>query len=128
MGGRLDNKSMNKFQKQIKKFCQERKWAQFHNPKDLLLGIVEEIGELRNVVKWEQDPKIIKKSLLENKAEVKDAVGDIYWFLVLLANSGSVDIDEAIEMTIKDNAKRFPVKKTKGKHTNTYLGGHDGKY
>lgn len=119
---------MNKFQKQIKKFCEERNWSQFHNPKDLLLGIVEEIGEVRNVVKWEQDPKIIKEILLNNKKEIKDAVGDIYWFLSLLANSCNVDIDEAIEMTIKDNEKRFPVKKTRGKHTNLYLGGHDGKY
>jgi len=40
---------MNPYQKQIKKFCEERNWGQFHNPKDLLLGIVEEIGELRNI-------------------------------------------------------------------------------
>jgi NTP pyrophosphatase (non-canonical NTP hydrolase) len=119
---------MNKFQKKIKKFSEERNWSQFHNPKDLLLGIVEEIGEVRNIVKWEQDTKVIKKILLENKKEIKDAVGDIYWFLSLLANSSSVDIDEAIEMTIKDNEKRFPIKKTKGKHTNIYLGGHDGEY
>jgi len=119
---------MNKFQKQIKKFCEERNWDQFHDPKDILLGIVEEIGEIRNIVKWEQNPKIIKKTLLTNKKEIEDAVGDIYWFLSLLANSCDVDIDEAIKMTIKDNKKRFPVKKTKGKHTNIYLGGHDGKY
>ncbi len=119
---------MNKFQKQIQKFSDDRNWNQFYNPKDILLGIVEEIGELRNLIKWEQNPEILKKVLKENKEEVKDAVGDIYWFLSLLANSCGVDIDEAIEMTIKDNEKRFPVKKTKGKHTNTYLGGHDGKY
>ena len=44
---------MNIFQKKIKQFAEERNWGQFHNPKDLLLGIVEEIGELRNIVKWE---------------------------------------------------------------------------
>ena len=119
---------MNLHQEKIKKFCEERNWSKFHNPKDLLLGIVEEVGELRNVIKWEQDPEIIQKVLLENKAEIKDAVGDIYWFLALLANSCDVDIEEAIDMTIKDNEKRFPVEKTKDKHTNIHLGGHDGKY
>jgi len=119
---------MNKYQKQIKKFTDDRKWSQFYNPKDILLGIVEEVGELRNLVKWEQNPEILKKVLNKNKAEVKDAIGDIYWFLSVLGNSCGVDVDEAIEMTIKDNKKRFPVKKTKGKHTNLYLGGHDGKY
>jgi len=48
--------------------------------------------------------------------------------LSLLANSCDVDIDKAIEMTIEDNKKRFPIEKTKNKHTNIYLGGHDGKY
>ena len=119
---------MNYYQEQVKKFCEERNWAQFHNPKDLLLGIVEEVGEVRNIIKWEQDLEVIKKVLLENKVEVEDAVGDIFWFLSLLANSCDIDIDKAIDMTIKDNEKRFPIEKTKGKHTNTYLGGHDGKY
>lgn len=119
---------MNKYQKIIKKFTQDREWSKFHNPKDLLLGIVEEVGELRNIIKWEQDLEKLKKVMVENKKEVEDEVGDIFWFLALLANGCGVDIDEAIEKTIKDNEKRFPVKEIKGKHTNRYLEGKDKKY
>jgi len=119
---------MNQYQKQIKEFCEERNWSQFIDPKDILLGIVEEVGEFRNLVKWEKDPEAIKKILIEKKAEAKDTVGDIYWFLSLLANVCGVDIDEAIKMTIEDNKKRFPVEKTKNHHTNINLGGYDGKY
>ena len=119
---------MNSYQKQIKQFCEERNWAQFHNPKDLLLGLVEEIGEFRNIIKWVTDPKDIKKLISENKKDVKDAIGDMYWFLASLANVCDVDIDEAIIMTIKDNKKRYPVEKTKDNHTNIRLGGYDGKY
>jgi NTP pyrophosphatase (non-canonical NTP hydrolase) len=119
---------MNPYQQKIKKFCEERNWSQFHNPKDLLLGIVEEIGEFRNIIKWEQNPEIIKKVLSDNKEKVKDEIGDILWFLSILANVCEIDIDEAIKMTIEDNVKRFPIEKTKNKHTNTFLGGHDGKY
>ena len=74
---------MNPYQEQIKKFCEERNWNQFHNPKDILLGIVEEVGEFRNIVKWEQNPEVIKKLLFEKRDEVKDTVGDIFWFLSL---------------------------------------------
>lgn len=35
---------MNQYQKQIAKFAEDRNWSQYHNPKDLLLGIVEEVG------------------------------------------------------------------------------------
>lgn len=119
---------MNQYQKEIKSFCEERDWGQFFDPKDLMLGIVEEIGELRNIVKWLKTREEGNKALLDNKDEVKDAVGDIFWFLSLLANSVGVDIDEAAKWTIEDNKKRFPVDKVKGKHTNVKAGGHDGKY
>jgi len=119
---------MNQYQREIRKFCQERNWNQFHNPKDLLLGIVEEIGELRNLVKWEQDPEVIRKVMLKNKEKAKDDIGDIIWFLSILANSIDVDIDAAIKGVIVSNRKRFPLKKSKNRHTNINLGGHDGQY
>lgn len=119
---------MNKFQKKIQKFSEERDWNQFHNPKDLLLGIVEEIGEIRNIVKWEQDPGKIKKALSDNKKTLEDDIGDIYWFMALLANGSNVDIDNAISKVIKKNQSRFPVKHTKATHTNRLLGGKDGQY
>lgn len=118
---------MNNYQRKIKKFCQDRNWHQFHNPKDLLLGIVEEIGEFRNLIKWEQNPLKIKKVLEENQKEVEDTVGDIYWFLAILANNLQIDIDRAVSKVINENKKRFPIKKTKNRHTNINLGGHDGR-
>jgi NTP pyrophosphatase (non-canonical NTP hydrolase) len=119
---------MNDFQERIKRFAEERNWSQFHNPKDLLLGIVEEVGELRNIVKWEQDMGTLKKVLEKNRDEVENNIGDIYWFLALLANGVDIDIDEAIDKVIKENEGRFPVSDTKSKHTNTYLGGKDKQY
>lgn len=119
---------MNSYQKQIKKFCKDRNWSQFHNPKDLLLGIVEEVGELRNIIKWEQNPEKINKTLLKNKKEIEDHIGDMLWFISIFANSIEVDIDLAIKKVIKSNTKRFPLKKTKNRHTNVRLGGHDGNY
>jgi len=54
-------------------------------------------------------------------------VGDIYWFLALLANGSDVDMDDAISKVIKRNEKRFPLSETKSRHTNTKLGGIDKK-
>ena len=118
---------MNQYQRQIKKFCADRNWSQFHNPKDLLLGVVEEVGEFRNLIKWEQDPLLIQKSLIKNKKEAKDHIGDMLWFLSILSNSLEINMDKAINDVIKDNTKRFPLKKTKNRHTNVLIGGHDGR-
>lgn len=119
---------MNKHQKIISKFIHDRNWEQFHNPKDILLGIVEEVGELRNIVKWEQDRNVLDKVLRDNKAEVEDGIGDIFWLLASLANAAGVDIDKSVRGVIKENKTRFPLKDVKNKHTNLYLGGKDGKY
>jgi len=119
---------MNKFQARIQKYSEERNWGQFHNPKDLLLGIVEEVGEIRNIVKWEQDPEKLHQVLLNNKDEFEDNIGDLYWFLALLANSCDVDMDEAIDKVIKGNEVRFPIADVKNHHTNRYLGGKDKQY
>lgn len=119
---------MNLFQQLIKKFTEDRDWNQFHNPKDLLLGIVEEIGEIRNLVKWEQDIEKLRNVLDKNKEELEDNIGDIYWFLALLANGSNIDIDEAINKVIKKNEARFPVADVKSNHTNLYLGGKDKQY
>lgn len=118
---------MNRYQKQIAKFAEDRNWSQYHNPKDLLLGIVEEIGEFRNLIKWEQDSDKISDLLTKKRLDVQDGIGDIYWFLALLANQTNIDIDEAISQVIKDNEIRFPLDKTKNNHTNTHIGGHDGR-
>jgi NTP pyrophosphatase (non-canonical NTP hydrolase) len=119
---------MSPFQEQIKRFCEERGWNQFHNPKDLLLGIVEEVGEFRNLIKWEQDLNNIKNVINSHKEEVEDNIGDLFWFLALLANICNVDMDEAIRKVIKRNEERFPVAKTKNKHTNINIGGYDGNF
>ncbi len=119
---------MNEFQKKIKQFSEDRDWNQFHNTKDLLLGIVEEIGEIRNIVKWEQSPEKLKQVLSENREELEDNIGDIYWFLAILANNNNINIDDAIKKVIERNKVRFPISDTKSKHTNILLGGKDKNY
>ncbi|MBI4159864.1 hypothetical protein HY504_01725 [Candidatus Wolfebacteria bacterium] len=119
---------MNHYQRQIKKFTESRDWGKFFNPKDLLLGIVEEVGEIRNLVKWEQDPVLLRKVLKKNRIELEDNIGDIYWLLAILANENNVDLDVAIRKVINRNKRRFPVKDVKSMHTNIHMGGKDKRY
>ncbi len=86
------------------------------------------MGELRNIVKWEQDQNVLRRVMEDNREEVKDGIGDIYWYLALLGNMAGINVDDAIDEVIKPNGKRFPVKDIKSRHTNLYLGGKDKKY
>ena len=111
---------MKKFQEELRIFDKERNWEQFRDPKDLLLGIVEEVGELRNFIKWERDPEIINKIINDNKAEMEDGIADLLWCVLLLANRFDVDAEKAMQDVIEANKKRFPVEIVKGKNTNLY--------
>lgn len=107
-----------KQQKEVEKFLEEREWRKYHTPKELLLGMVEEIGEFRNIIKWEQDEEKILKKIQANSDEVEDFFGDMLWEICSLANYCGVDVSEALDKVIAKHKKRFPVDEVKGKHTN----------
>jgi NTP pyrophosphatase (non-canonical NTP hydrolase) len=112
---------MKELQKEIEEFVKERNWVQFHNPKDLLLGIVEEVGEFRNIIKWELDEKRLQEIIKKNYEEVEDTFGDMLWFMSSLANRCNVDLETALKKVIERNEKRFPKEKFFNKHTNVYV-------
>jgi NTP pyrophosphatase (non-canonical NTP hydrolase) len=105
-------------QKIVSNFVKEREWDRYHTPKELLLGMVEEIGEFRNIIKWEQDEEKVRLKIQDNFAEVEDFFGDMLWELCSLANYCSVDINTALNKVIEKHRIRFPTQEVKGKHTN----------
>jgi NTP pyrophosphatase (non-canonical NTP hydrolase) len=105
-------------QAEVEKFLNERGWRKFHTPKELLLGMVEEIGEFRNIIKWEQDEVKVKEKIMAKHEEVEDFFGDMLWELSSLANYCDVDLSAALDKVIVKHRKRFPVENVKDKHTN----------
>ncbi len=105
-------------QAKVKEFIRARDWEQYHLPKELLLGIVEEIGEFRNIVKWEQDLEKVKEKIKANFDDVEDFFGDVMFELCSLANYCGVDIDTALDKVLERHEARYPAAAVKGAHTN----------
>lgn len=105
-------------QKTVEKLINERDWRQFHTPKELLLALVEEIGEFRNIIKWEQDGEKIRQKIRERHDEVDDFFGDVLWELCSLANYCEVNLSDALDRVIEKHKIRYPVGEVKGTHTN----------
>lgn len=97
---------------------EERDWTQYHTPKELLLGLVEEIGEFRNIIKWEKDEEKVRQKIQDNFDDVEDFFGDVLWELCSLANYCKVDISTALDKVIEKHKLRYPTKDVKGTHTN----------
>lgn len=100
----------------IIEFRDERDWKQFHKPKDLALSVLLEAAELAEHFQWKND-KEIQQYIKKNKAKIADEVADVLNYLILLSESVGVDIMKASYIKLKKNSKKYPIKKSKGRHT-----------
>jgi dCTP diphosphatase len=94
-------------------FAVERDWAQFHNPKNLVMALSGEVGELTEHFQWltlEQSERLSAETL----AEVELEIADVLLFLVRLADRLGVDPVRAAERKLELNAKKYPVDKARG--------------
>ena len=88
-------------------FRDERDWEQFHNPKDLALGLSIEAAELNELFLW-------KKPEEADLDKVKEELADVFGFALLLANHYKLDISEIVKAKLQQNAEKYPVEKAKG--------------
>jgi NTP pyrophosphatase (non-canonical NTP hydrolase) len=95
-------------EKKVIGFRDERNWAQFHQIKDLLLGLNIEVGELQELFLW----KSTEQQIQIDSEKIKDELADIAIFLIYLSHHYNIDLLEAISSKIDKNAAKYPVEKS----------------
>ena len=100
----------------IKNFRDERDWKQFHNHKDVALSLVLEATEVLEHFQW-KSPAEVEAHGVECKDEIADELADVSMFLFELADNLGIDLPHAIEDKMKKNAAKYPIEKSKGRHT-----------
>ncbi|MEL6671685.1 MAG: nucleotide pyrophosphohydrolase [Bacteroidota bacterium] len=88
-------------------FRDERDWAQFHNGKDLALGLSVEAAELNELFLW-------KKAEEVDEAALKEELADVCYYVLLMAHHYGLDIPTIIQEKLAKNAAKYPVEKAKG--------------
>lgn len=101
------NKDFVEIKDRIKKFTEERDWAQFHNVKDLALALSIEASELNECFLW-------KSADQGNVDKIKDELADILIYALLFADKYDFDLNEIISQKLDKNEKKYPVDKAKG--------------
>lgn len=91
----------------LRKFRDERDWAQFHNAKDLALALNIEAGELLEAFLW-------KSSEQADIEKVKEELADVLAFAFLLADKYELDVKQIVLEKMEKNALKYPVEKSKG--------------
>jgi NTP pyrophosphatase (non-canonical NTP hydrolase) len=122
---------MFKFQKQVAKFVDNRKWAETYHVYGIMLNIIEEIGEAWNVVKHlEKDEKLLRRVINKSREKLEDSIGDLQFLVFKLSHVLNIDAEKALKERLKEFKKRFPAEFMRN-HTfagNRRAGGIDLKY
>lgn len=96
-------------EQKILTFRDERNWKQFHQIKDLLLGLNMEVGELQELHLW----KTPEQLATVDPSKVKDELADIAIFLIYISKHYNIDLTEAIAAKLDKNAAKYPVEKSR---------------
>jgi dCTP diphosphatase len=99
--------------RRLREFAKERDWEQFHSPKNLVMALVGEAGELAAEFQWltEEQSKAPDAAQL---ARIRAEVADVLIYLVRLSDKLGIDLVAAAHEKMDVNASRYPVEKARG--------------
>ena len=77
----------------LRQFVKEREWEQFHTPRNLLLALVGEVGELSEIFQWKGEVGAGMEGLSQKeKDHVKEEVSDVLAYLIRFSDVCGIDI------------------------------------
>lgn len=104
----------------LERFAAERNWAQFHSPKNLVMALTGEVGELSEIFQWMDEEQSKDAARHPDTAQaVQDELADVLMYLVRLASVLGVDLDAAARQKLEQNNRKYPVEKARIAARNT---------
>ena len=100
----------------VQGFCEERDWDQFHNSKDLAIGVATESAELLEIFRFKTDQECDKMFLEKTpeREKISDELADVLFFVVRMAQKYNIDLSDAFEAKLNKNRVKYPIEKARG--------------
>lgn len=99
--------------KRISKFCAERNWSQFHDPKNLAISLQLEASEVLELFQWTKD----NQAKDGKEEDMKDELADVFYWVIMLSNHYNIDLVSALNRKMDKNELKYPIEKAKGTST-----------
>ena len=105
-------------------FVRERGWEQFHSPKNLAMALSVEVSEILELLQWSTELESGSLSH-EDMSAIRDEIGDVLNYLVLLSDRLDIEPVEAALQKIEKNRIKYPVgvKQSNGQNERVDNGG-----
>ena len=102
----------------VREFCEERDWDQFHNPKDLAIGMVTEASELLEIMRFKTPEECHTLLADPDRAQdIRDELADVFYFVLRFAQMNGIDLSTALEDKVRRNSEKYPVGKCRGRNS-----------
>ena len=105
--------SLANLRERINVFVNERDWAQFHSPKNLVMAMIVEAAELVEHFQWKTEQQS-RELTPEKREEVSHELADTFVYLLRIAEVLNIDLIQAANAKIDLNAKKYPIEKARG--------------
>lgn len=99
----------------INSFSDERDWGQFHSPRNLVLALTGEVGELAELIQWIPDSGIHAFfQTTSQRDRFAEELADILIYALRLAAVTGIDPSASITKKLEANSLKYPVSKSYG--------------
>lgn len=106
---------MDEIRQKLRDFASKRDWDKFHTPKNLVMALSGEVGELVEVFQWLKEEESTKEKISkENLNKAKEEIADVYLYLIRIADKLEIDLKKEAKKKIKVNAEKYPIDLSKG--------------
>ncbi|KAK4719416.1 hypothetical protein R3W88_017754 [Solanum pinnatisectum] len=104
--------SLQELREKLVEFSRVRGWDQYHSPRNLLLALVGEVGELSEIFQWKGEvARGLPNWTSDDKEHLEEELSDVLLYLVQLADVCGLDLGQAALTKIVKNAQKYPVTK-----------------
>ena len=94
---------------ELQRFADERDFGKYHSPKNLVMALSVEAGELVEIFQWmtEEESRIAMADA-STAQHIREEMADVLMYLVRTATKLGVDLDEAVRYKLAKNANKYP--------------------
>ncbi|KAJ8563198.1 hypothetical protein K7X08_031650 [Anisodus acutangulus] len=104
--------SLQELRDRLAEFSRVSGWDQYHSPRNLLLALVGEVGELSEIFQWKGEvARGLPNWTSDDKEHLEEELSDVLLYLVQLADVCGLDLGQAALTKIVKNAQKYPINK-----------------
>jgi dCTP diphosphatase len=109
------DKSVDALSAAVRAFAQEREWGTYHDPKNLVMALAAEVGELAALLRWVPNSESDRFAAVpSSRQQLANEIGDVGIVLFSLCDRLGIDLRQAIEDKLRLNAANYPADIARG--------------